>query len=1015
MLAAALLCLPARADSKFTQFAGVTQNVGEAATTYIWETGSESDYWFSTEEATYEAENKAVSFTLVSSSAASSGNQVTPAEETGLTQLTLTSSFTLPNSLNEVVVMGDISKFNVALYAIDGSGAWVEVPNVTKFLSDDDSYIISSNDAVALGDRLRLVFTLDESWQLESATAQIRSIEVKTYKPYPLWVAGVQVTDENMADVLPDYPELVSFDGDHTLTLNGIYIEESYEPGSGIYPVKSGLDTLVIRLLGENNLYSVDSCIVAANERARQTLVFSTDESNPGSLYLYATRGDNWELTGEMPIRGFSQVLYNNGLEARGVFNEEGDDMPEAYSIRIFPTEYDLYVNDVQVTSENMSNILGDNRATMRFDGEKTLVLDGVHLEGYDDQTITTGIDSLRVYLVGDNTLQGLASVFYSSDQTHMLRLFVTTAANTPGTLTLVNAAQSYFNGFNVIYEYGLHAVQGEDDSADSLFISAAFTPIVVDNEGKETLEFTSEDFVDSETGDPLDLSNTQIDNVLYTIDTADDADNGYDDGLDDDDTPLDDPGIVLNTEMTDADLEQAAALTPGTDDFANAFSGMTVPMSAGKGTVYVDARTDQEHQLMVKVGSAAPRSLNSTERDVLYVDYESAEPFNVYIYNGGRISTAAPGKHYRDKKTAISVKVYGVGVQSSAVIQTNSAAMTEAKTDVVKVFALDAANFSADGAGIILNTVCGKPVTELSSGVFDGVESDDVDYVDMSGSAVSDFTVNRVSPAKRHRGAAAVASLFDRFRTDAFIYLPAGNKAGKEEVNVVIDGECSTLQLAEDKEYRAPVAFTAQRVDYNRLFTPGVTSTVFLPFTIPAAQAAELGTFHTFKQIEGSTAVFNEAETGDILANTPYIFVPATGVTSIAPLGVEVEAAPENGTLQQGVMIGTYRPIAWDTDQSDIYGFAGESKDGIEPGRFVRVNAGASIAPYRAYLQIAASAKTLTLAFGDIATRIDGTTAAGSEAAAAQRPVYNMAGQRVAEPRGKGIYVVGGKKVVVK
>ena len=73
---------------------------------------------------------------------------------------------------------------------------------------------------------------------------------------------------------------------------------------------------------------------------------------------------------------------------------------------------------------------------------------------------------------------------------------------------------------------------------------------------------------------------------------------------------------------------------------------------------------------------------------------------------------------------------------------------------------------------------------------------------------------------------------------------------------------------------------------------------------------------------------------------------------------------------------------------------------------------AGATINPYRAYIQIAESApvKALTFFVDDTETAIEDI----SEGNIVEGAIYNLAGQRVNKTQ-KGIYIVNGKKVMVK
>ena len=72
---------------------------------------------------------------------------------------------------------------------------------------------------------------------------------------------------------------------------------------------------------------------------------------------------------------------------------------------------------------------------------------------------------------------------------------------------------------------------------------------------------------------------------------------------------------------------------------------------------------------------------------------------------------------------------------------------------------------------------------------------------------------------------------------------------------------------------------------------------------------------------------------------------------------------------------------------------------------------AGNTVAAGKAYLHVegATSVKSFAISFDDIETAITGVNAARTDAA-----IYNLAGQRVSQPV-RGLYIVGGRKVIVK
>ena len=84
-----------------------------------------------------------------------------------------------------------------------------------------------------------------------------------------------------------------------------------------------------------------------------------------------------------------------------------------------------------------------------------------------------------------------------------------------------------------------------------------------------------------------------------------------------------------------------------------------------------------------------------------------------------------------------------------------------------------------------------------------------------------------------------------------------------------------------------------------------------------------------------------------------------------------------------------------------------------LSGGKFVKANSG-KLAAGKAYLRVAnkadESAPELSLSFGSEATGIK----AIANSVAVNSSIFNLSGQRVAQPT-KGLYIVNGKKVVMK
>lgn len=229
-----------------------------------------------------------------------------------------------------------------------------------------------------------------------------------------------------------------------------------------------------------------------------------------------------------------------------------------------------------------------------------------------------------------------------------------------------------------------------------------------------------------------------------------------------------------------------------------------------------------------------------------------------------------------------------------------------------------------------------------------------------------------------------------------------------------IADGELlSTTKLAEDVAYDEDDDNTIENkiiadVTITRNIKAGY-NTVVLPFTLTANQVATA--FGTGTEVyafsESSTDAndvtinFNKGD-GSITANVP-VLVKATEASSAQTFnGVQV-VAPTTGAIVEGTntkFIGVFGPL---TVAAGDY-FIGNDAIWKSEGS-------TSIKAFRAYIY-AQEASSVKMYIGGIETAISEINA--DAAAEEQGAIFNLAGQRVNKAQ-KGIYVINGKKVLVK
>ena len=328
-----------------------------------------------------------------------------------------------------------------------------------------------------------------------------------------------------------------------------------------------------------------------------------------------------------------------------------------------------------------------------------------------------------------------------------------------------------------------------------------------------------------------------------------------------------------------------------------------------------------------------------------------------------------------------------------------------------------------------ISGTVDGKPVTSMTDNAFTEDNSEGLKAVDLSNTKIA------LSGDVRAEGG-ILASLPE----ETIVYLPT-TSFGATGTNVVIkqsDGAftCEDFQLFDEKPVVIPEGkeFKATDATLKRPFNMGKKCTVCLPYDFPATG----GNFFEFTGISAEGKVQMTQRTGTLNSNTPYIFEPASDATAISAhsdtgsLEISISDAPETkNDAYHFTFKGTYDEVKWDTPQEDvvIYGFAAEARGSASIGQFVRGGVGASILPFRAYLEYNGTSRLSGVrtrgsnnapdylevewiyaeGYGEV-TRIDSP----EQQDAADAPIYNLRGQRVDDSY-KGLVIKNGKKMVIK
>lgn len=227
----------------------------------------------------------------------------------------------------------------------------------------------------------------------------VTSATITSYTTYDIIVNGEAVTNLNKNKIRKGAVGVghITFDGEHTLTLNNV-------PNvvfDGQYPfIQTSMD-LTIHLVGNNAFDCGQNVFITRmpGDNDTHTVTFTTDANNPGMLAL--TVGDQFD--------GFEKAFENN-LQwcPDGYYDSQATYGPVAWVAQPFES-YNLTVGGVTVTKANANKITGDYiQGTVSFNpSTNTLTLNDATISGttISNGCIVSGLSSLNIVLKGNNTL----------------------------------------------------------------------------------------------------------------------------------------------------------------------------------------------------------------------------------------------------------------------------------------------------------------------------------------------------------------------------------------------------------------------------------------------------------------------------------------------------------------------------------------------------------------------------------------------------------------------------------
>ncbi len=202
-----------------------------------------------------------------------------------------------------------------------------------------------------------------------------------------------------------------------------------------------------------------------------------------------------------------------------------------------------------------------------------------------------------------------------------------------------------------------------------------------------------------------------------------------------------------------------------------------------------------------------------------------------------------------------------------------------------------------------------------------------------------------------------------------------------------------------------------------NREFTAKYWSSVCLPFAVSAEQVATLNAggveIERFAGYDASTGSLQFESVDAMEANTPYIVCSPTAQSPFTGLeGVTLSKGDMNHTVVGDMtFMGTFERQTISSDETATY-YAFSATD----GKFVRIGSNATVAPFRAYLKLAANSSSRLLNVvhnGGDATAIEQPQAAAPTGNGRR---YTLQGiQQTTSSPAKGIVIENGLKRIVR
>lgn len=261
-------------------------------------------------------------------------------------------------------------------------------------------------------------------------------------------------------------------------------------------------------------------------------------------------------------------------------------------------------------------------------------------------------------------------------------------------------------------------------------------------------------------------------------------------------------------------------------------------------------------------------------------------------------------------------------------------------------------------------------------------------------------FEVTEAIPVIDATKATVSGATVKRTNPNGLVYLSSGSTADGGN-NVVTGGTCANLVLTDGYPFTATKNFEATSAKYTMTaIAGGKFGTLVLPFAAtlpPGGKAYSLDA--DINVIDGNV---RGSELTSLQANTPALVTAAGDYT-----GANVDIAVSSASTQytNGNLTGVYQ-----STQAPVGSYVLQ-KHGETVAFYLVGDVQPTIKPFRAFIPAQSSnVKAISVIFDGEATAIDGINAENAE----NSEIYDLCGRKVTKAQ-KGVYIVNGKKMIIK